>query len=136
MANAGLELEVRTKERPLWIQGDPERLAQAIGNLLQNAAKFTSRGGHVQVALEEDAPRSLAVIRVRDDGAGIHGAGIHSDLLEHVFEPFIQADRTLDRSSGGLGQNETRRLRWLRGLNDLAAARIHDRPADELLVPT
>ncbi len=98
IAEAGLALEVRIDERPLWVEGDPARLAQATGNLLQNAAKFTSRGGHVLVALEADAQQSMAVIRVRDDGAGIK-----PDLLERLFEPFTQADRTLDRSQGGLG---------------------------------
>jgi two-component system CheB/CheR fusion protein len=98
LADAGLEVEVRMNERPVWIHGDPARLAQAMGNLLQNAAKFTSRGGHVRVALEEDLPRGMAVIRVRDDGAGIA-----PDLLSRLFEPFTQAESTLDRSRGGLG---------------------------------
>jgi two-component system CheB/CheR fusion protein len=94
--NAGLELEMRAAKGPLWIDGDPVRLAQALGNVLSNAAKFTSRGGHVLVALEEAA--GMAIVRVRDDGAGIH-----PDLLARVFEPFEQADRTLARSRGGLG---------------------------------
>ena len=99
IANAGLELEVRAAECPLWVDGDPARLAQAIGNLLSNAVKFTSRGGHVLVTLEQAAaPFGMAVLRVRDDGAGIS-----PNLLARLFEPFEQADCTLDRSRGGLG---------------------------------
>jgi len=97
-ADAGLVLNVQIAERPMWVDGDAARLAQAIGNLLSNAVKFTGRGGHVFVALAEDSTRNSAVIRVRDDGPGID-----PDLLERVFEPFTQADRTLDRSRGGLG---------------------------------
>ena len=96
--NAGLELQMRPAERPLWIDGDPARLGQAIGNLLTNAAKFTSQGGHVLVVLEEATASGMAVLRIRDDGAGID-----PDLLAHLFEPFEQADRSLDRSQGGLG---------------------------------
>ncbi len=99
LANAGLELTVSVVPRPLWVNGDFARLAQALGNLLANAAKFTARGGHVQVVLEESAGLpGMAVLRVRDDGVGIN-----PDLLGHLFEPFVQADRTLDRSRGGLG---------------------------------
>jgi two-component system CheB/CheR fusion protein len=68
-----------------------------MGNLLQNAAKFTPRGGRVALSLER-ASEELAAIRVRDDGEGIPAAA-----LAHVFEPFVQVDRTLDRTHGGLG---------------------------------
>jgi two-component system CheB/CheR fusion protein len=98
LARSRLSLEVRTAARPLWVNGDAARLAQAIGNLLSNAAKFGRSDGHVLVALEEDTASGMAVIRVRDDGVGI-GA----DLLARLFVPFEQADRTLDRSRGGLG---------------------------------
>jgi two-component system CheB/CheR fusion protein len=98
LGNAGLELAVRIAQKPLWVNGDATRLAQVVGNLLHNAAKFTNWGGHVQVALEEDPPRGMAVIRVNDDGAGIQ-----PQLLPRLFQPFEQADRTLDRSRGGLG---------------------------------
>ena len=97
-ADAGLVLNVQIDERPVWVDGDAARLAQAIGNLLSNAVKFTGRGGHVFVASGEDSTRRSAVVRVRDDGPGID-----PDLLERVFEPFTQADCTLDRSRGGLG---------------------------------
>jgi two-component system CheB/CheR fusion protein len=97
-ANNDLELEVSVPARPVWIKGDRVRMAQLIGNLLSNAAKFTERGGKATISLEEDAGRSQAVVRVRDTGAGIA-----PDMLPRLFEPFVQADRSLARSRGGLG---------------------------------
>ncbi|HEY5955396.1 MAG TPA: ATP-binding protein, partial [Polyangiaceae bacterium] len=94
---AGLTLEVRSEKEPILINGDTTRLSQVIGNLLQNAAKFTPAGGRVSVHLEQTSP-TLATLRVSDNGAGIA-----PDTLRHLFEPFVQADRTLDRSRGGLG---------------------------------
>jgi PAS domain S-box-containing protein len=91
-----LELDVATPHSPMWVDGDPVRLAQVIGNLLQNAAKFTSPGGHVGLAVARAGPDVL--LRVVDDGAGIS-----PDLLGALFQPFTQAERTLERSRGGLG---------------------------------
>jgi two-component system CheB/CheR fusion protein len=117
IANAGLELDVRLPPRPLWVDGDPARLAQALGNVLANAVKFTSRGGHIFVALEESAaPFGMAVLRVRDDGVGIN-----SDLLPRLFDPFAQADRTLDRSRGGLGLG----LALVKGLVEQHGGHVH-----------
>ena len=89
-------LAASTELRPPGWTPIETRLTQAIGNLLQNAAKFTPRGGRVTVALALKG--DAAEIRVTDTGAGIDPA-----LLPHVFEPFVQADRSLARSSGGLG---------------------------------
>jgi two-component system CheB/CheR fusion protein len=97
-ANAGLELELSVPARPVWIEGDRVRMAQLIGNLLSNAAKFTERGGKATISLEEDVGLGQAIIRVRDTGAGIA-----PEMLPRLFEPFVQADRSLARSSGGLG---------------------------------
>jgi PAS domain S-box-containing protein len=97
-ANAGLGLEVSVPARPVWIEGDRVRMAQLVGNLLSNAAKFTERGGKATLSLEEDVGLGQAVIRVLDTGAGIA-----PDMLPRLFEPFVQADRSLARSSGGLG---------------------------------
>jgi two-component system CheB/CheR fusion protein len=119
IANAGLELEVHLAPRPLWVDGDPARLTQALGNLLANATKFTSRGGHILVAMEESAaPFGMAVLRVRDDGVGIERA-----LLPRLFEPFEQADRTLDRSvsRGGLGLG----LTLVKGLVEQHEGHVH-----------
>ena len=80
----------------VWADADPTRLNQVVANLLHNAAKFTRRGDEVVVSLRRDG--SVAELRVRDTGAGID-----ADLLPRLFEPFVQGDRTLARSDGGLG---------------------------------
>jgi signal transduction histidine kinase/CheY-like chemotaxis protein len=80
---------------PVWIDGDATRLAQVLDNLLGNALKFTPAGGAVDVSLDL---ADQAVLTVRDTGAGID-----PDMLLRLFEPLSQADRTLDRSAGGLG---------------------------------
>lgn len=92
----GVALAASLPDEPVWIDGDAPRIAQAIGNLLQNAAKFTSRGGRTDVSVGREGDR--VHVRVRDTGAGIP-----AEMLPHMFEPFTQADRTLDRSRGGLG---------------------------------
>ena len=89
-------LHVKLPLQPLRLQGDLTRLAQVIGNLLNNAAKYTDEGGDIWV--EARQVRSQVVVRVKDTGAGIAPS-----LLTHVFELFTQAERTLDRSQGGLG---------------------------------
>lgn len=98
LANAGLELDVHIPDAPLWAKGDPARLAQAIGNVLSNAAKFTPPGGHVLVSLEKELPSNMAAIRIQDDGVGIV-----ADLQTRIFEPFEQGTPSLDHSRGGLG---------------------------------
>jgi CheY-like chemotaxis protein len=80
----------------LWLDVDPVRMSQVLGNLLHNAAKFTPAGGHIRIAtaLTPDAVE----IRVEDDGVGIA-----PEVLPDIFELFAQGDRSLDRSQGGLG---------------------------------
>jgi two-component system CheB/CheR fusion protein len=85
----------RSVEPPL-ISGDVTRLEQVFVNLLTNAAKFTRPGGHIDVSLEQCG--NEAVLRVRDDGAGIA-----PDVLPRVFDRFAQDERGLDRAAGGLG---------------------------------
>ncbi|MCC6558275.1 MAG: PAS domain-containing protein, partial [Polyangiaceae bacterium] len=97
-AEAGVELEMPAAPEEVWVDGDGTRLSQVIGNLLQNAVKFTPRGGATTVLLEKDADRDRAAVRVRDTGHGIA-----PEILPRLFEPFTQADRTLERSRGGLG---------------------------------
>ncbi|ACL66710.1 signal transduction histidine kinase with CheB and CheR activity [Anaeromyxobacter dehalogenans 2CP-1] len=89
-------LEVALPDEPVWVEGDATRLAQVIGNVLQNAAKFTPGGGSVRLSLEAADP--VAVLRVRDTGVGVDPA-----MIPRLFQPFSQADTTLDRRLGGLG---------------------------------
>ncbi|HEU4621790.1 MAG TPA: response regulator, partial [Burkholderiaceae bacterium] len=89
-------LRVNVPEQPLWIDGDSVRLAQIIDNLLTNAAKYTDEGGTINVTL--DAYEGQARLKVCDTGIGIPPA-----LLAQVFDLFIQAEPSLDRSQGGLG---------------------------------
>jgi signal transduction histidine kinase len=82
---------------PLRVHGDFTRLAQVVGNILNNSAKYTDEGGRISIIVERRA-RDLAVIRVIDDGRGMDPAAAAS-----VFDLFFQVDRNLDRSEGGLG---------------------------------
>jgi PAS domain S-box-containing protein len=92
----GVAFEVAVPDEKLWADLDATRISQAVGNLLHNASKFTRPGDTVRISLETSAEQ--AVIRVRDSGAGIDPA-----LLPSVFEPFVQGERTLARTEGGLG---------------------------------
>jgi len=91
-----VSLELRLPDCAIWVNGDRTRLAQVVINLLHNAAKFTDAGGHVSVSVE--AMEGQARLVVRDDGVGIA-----PEMLETLFEPFIQSDTTLHRTAGGLG---------------------------------
>jgi PAS domain S-box-containing protein len=93
-----VRLEVLPAPAEVWVNGDRVRLTQVIGNLLQNAVKFTPRGGTTTLAVESDATRRQAIVTVRDSGRGIA-----PELLPQLFQAFVQADATLDRSKGGLG---------------------------------
>jgi two-component system, chemotaxis family, CheB/CheR fusion protein len=92
----GVALRIEHEHKPLIVNGDPARLQQIQVNLLNNAAKYTPRGGHVALRLAREG--SSAIVRVWDDGAGIP-----ANMLDAVFELFVQSDRTLDRAEGGLG---------------------------------
>ncbi len=89
-------LTVLPAPRPVRVEADPTRLEQVLVNLLTNAAKYTKQGGYITLTVERAGGE--AVIRVRDNGVGIR-----PDLLPKVFEPFVQSERSLDRSQGGLG---------------------------------
>ena len=92
----GHRLEVRVPGTPVPVSGDAVRLGQVFENLLSNAAKYTPPGGSVTVTVEREGPN--AIVRVRDTGVGIS-----ADVLPRIFDLFVQADTTLDRSEGGLG---------------------------------
>jgi len=96
LARRGVAIELRVGEAPLAVDADATRLAQIVGNLVQNAAKFTNEGGKVRISLEREG--DAAVLKVRDTGVGMAPA-----MLERLFQPFTQADESLHRSSGGLG---------------------------------
>jgi PAS domain S-box-containing protein len=81
---------------PLEVEGDLTRLVQVVANLLNNAAKYTDEGGRLSIEVTRQG--AAVVISVRDNGLGIS-----ADLLPHIFDLFTQADRSLDRSQGGLG---------------------------------
>ncbi len=90
------ELSVSLPAEPIWLQGDSTRLEQVVVNLLNNAAKYTDEGGQIWITVEQE--RGEVVLRVWDTGVGIA-----PELLPRIFDLFTQADRTLDRSQGGLG---------------------------------
>ncbi len=106
--------------RPLWMDGDAARLAQVVGNLLTNAAKFTNPGGRAEVSVAREVP-GTAVVRVRDDGVGLA-----PDVRSRLFEPFAQGADTFDRNRGGLGLG----LALAKGLVDLHGGTIAARSDD------
>lgn len=93
---AGHELMVSMPDEPIFLTGDATRLAQVVSNLLTNSAKYTHQGGHIRLIVRRDA--EAVVISVADDGIGIPPA-----MLDKVFVMFTQVDRTLERTTGGLG---------------------------------
>ncbi len=90
------QLVVELTEPTLRVHGDSMRIAQVLGNLLNNAAKYMPEGRHVWLRVTQEG--SEAVCRVTDEGVGIP-----KDMLEHVFEPFTQVRETRDKATGGLG---------------------------------
>ena len=92
----GHELIVDIPPELIHVDGDPTRLAQVFSNLLNNAAKYTPRGGHIRLRLRRTG--SDAVVSVSDDGIGIP-----IDMLTRIFEMFTHVDRNLERSQSGLG---------------------------------
>jgi PAS domain S-box-containing protein len=96
MTTLGHTLTMTLSEEPLVVDGDAGRLAQAISNLLGNAAKFTDKGGRITVSLSREGEN--AVISVRDNGIGIS-----PEHLDRLFEMFVQLDTSIERSRDGLG---------------------------------
>ena len=90
------ELTVTLPAEPICVNADPLRLAQVVGNLLNNACKFTEKRGRVRLSVEREGEQ--AVIRVRDNGMGIA-----ADQLPRIFDLFMQVDVSIERSVSGLG---------------------------------
>ncbi len=92
----GHQFTISLPSQPVRLKGDLVRLAQAIANLLNNAAKYTEKGG--RIALEAESRQGHVLVCVRDSGVGIA-----PDSLERIFDPFSQAHLAENRSQGGLG---------------------------------
>ena len=90
------DLTVTLPPQAIYVHADASRLAQVVGNLLNNAGKFTDRGGHIALIVECDGRQ--AVIRVRDNGIGIAPAQV-----PRIFDMFAQVDTSIERSTTGLG---------------------------------
>jgi CheY-like chemotaxis protein len=90
------DLTISVPSQPIYVDADPTRLAQVFANLLNNAAKYTDQGGQITLAVQRKAGE--VVVSVRDTGVGIP-----AHMLPKLFEMFMQVDRSLERSQGGLG---------------------------------
>ena len=112
----GHELTVTLPEQPIVIDADMTRLAQAVSNLLNNAAKYSEQGGHIWLTVERQG--SNVVVSVRDTGIGIA-----ADQLPRIFDMFSQVDRSLERSQSGLGIG----LTLVRQLVELHGGRVEAR---------
>jgi PAS domain S-box-containing protein len=110
------KLTVSVPPEAIWLNADPTRLAQVIANLLNNAAKYTEKGGHIW--LTGDRQGGEAIVSVRDTGIGIA-----AEHLPHLFEMFSQIAPALERSQGGLGIG----LWLVRGLVELHGGKIEAR---------
>ena len=115
-ARSDVRLEVLPAPAEVWVQGDRTRLVQVIGNLLQNAAKFTPQGGMTTLSVQSDPARGHATLTVQDTGTGFQ-----PELLPRLFQAFAQADATLDRSKGGLGLG----LALVKGLVEMHGGSVH-----------
>jgi PAS domain S-box-containing protein len=90
------ELDVTLPQAPIWLNGDAVRLAQVFGNLLNNACKYTPAGGRISLVARVEGED--AIVSVKDNGVGIP-----KRMLSNIFDMFTQVDRSLERSTGGLG---------------------------------
>lgn len=106
--------ETDIPQDPIWVDGDLTRLGQVLGNILNNAARYTPDGGTIHLSAQKQGQE--AVVTIRDTGIGIP-----EDMLEKIFGLFTQVDRTLEQSQGGLGIG----LALSKHLIDLHGGSIH-----------
>jgi signal transduction histidine kinase len=93
---AGHRLSIEMPAKPIWLDADATRVAQVLSNVLNNAAKYTPRGGRIELAAQSSGDK--VVVRISDTGIGIPKI-----MLTHIFEMFAQAEQSMDRAQGGLG---------------------------------
>lgn len=110
------ELTVSVPDEPIFLNVDTVRVAQAISNLLNNASKYSDKGGRIWLTAEQR--NGEVIVNVRDDGIGID-----AEQLPRIFEMFSQATSALDRSQGGLGIG----LSLVKGLIELHGGRTEAR---------
>ena len=122
LVEAGVSLDLCRAASPVPVHADWNRISQALGNLLHNAAKFTRRGDAVTVTVGSEPATGRAEIRVTDTGLGLS-----DEVLARLFEPFAQASATLDRSRGGLGLG----LALVKGLVELHGGEVQASSAGE-----
>jgi PAS domain S-box-containing protein len=115
IADDGRSLELSLPPEPVWVAGDATRLAQIIVNLLDNAAKYSDRGGPITLALATDPASATAMLRVRD-----RGIGMAAGELTRIFEPFHQGEPNALRGQQGLGLG----LALVKGLVELHGGRV------------
>src|SRR5207253_2813575 len=93
LATAELSLALDLPAGPVWVEGDATRLIQVVTNLLQNAAKYTDRGGQVNIQVASERAQGRVCVSVRDTGIGIP-----AEELPRVFEAFVQASPDSQRA--------------------------------------
>jgi signal transduction histidine kinase len=113
------QLVVQLAKPAVRVLGDQARLTQVLTNLLNNAAKYTPEGGHIELQLDPDMARHMLRVQVHDNGQGIPG-----EMLPSIFDIFVQCRDAEGRSQGGLGigLNLVRRLVELHGGSVSAAS--------------
>ncbi len=111
----GIRLEVDLPGTPIWVLGDPTRLAQVATNLLNNAKKFTDRGGEIEIRFDDTGPAESSELIVRDTGIGMS-----ADTLSRLFQPFEQAPQSSARTRGGLGMG----LALVKGLVEMHGGEV------------
>lgn len=111
----GIELTLTPSREPIYVEADRNRLAQIVGNLLHNAVKFTGAGEEAIVSVSSDCESNQALLRVKDTGMGMEPA-----TITQLFDPFVQADSSLEHTVGGLGLG----LALVQGLVELHSGEV------------